>query len=161
MKSDHATVREMAEADVGAVAELYKQMYAEQKSFGMVMEFNSAEIEDMLRAQLKSKLFVQYVAETGAGIQGFGIGAMLRLPKKYTLPGSESPFIGFIHDVYVDPSLRGSGTSSGLVRALELAFAREGIGYVELHVLAGNDRGKRFWAASGYRDVVQVMYKHL
>lgn len=160
MNAERAVIRAMTEADVAGVADLYRQMYAEQKSFGMVMDFNGAEIESMLQAQLKSRLFIQYVAASGGKLQGFGIAALVRLPKKFALP-SASSFIGFIHDLYVVPDMRGSGLADELLQALEQRMIAEGIDYVELHVLAGNERGKRFWAAREYRDTVQVMYKRL
>lgn len=160
-KPDSIAVRAMAEDDLASVTRLYRDMYDEQQSMGMVMAFNHEEIADMLAAQLKSKLFVQAVAELEGRVQGFAIGSMVRVPKKYALPEASVPFLGFIHDVYVSPPLRGTGTAVELTQALETHFAREGIRYVELHVLSGNERGKRFWSANGYQDVIQVMYKHL
>lgn len=161
MKRNTAILRKMIDSDIHDVKTLYRRMYEEQKTFGMILDFNSAEIEEMLRVQLKSKLFLQYVSETGEGIQGFGIGAMMRFPKKYSLPETSSPFLGFIHDVYVTPSLRRGGTAKALIEALEADFAEQGIGYVELHVLSHNDSGKHFWESNGYQDSVQVMYKYL
>lgn len=153
-------IRPMTDQDLPAVIALYRDMYAEQKQLGMVMTFNDAEIADMLAAQLKSKLFLLYAAECDAGITGFGIGAMIRASRKFELP-VPAPFLGFIHDVYVTPDARGRGTAGRLVQALEEHFAREGISYVELHVLSGNEPGRRFWSSQGYNDVLQVMYKQL
>lgn len=183
MKADRQTygihVREMKESDLAAAGSLYKRMYEEQRSFGMTMELNPGEVDGLLQAQLKSKLYVLYVAEAvsdteaGAGaaadngtederrLVGFGFGSMIRTPKKYKPFDEEMPFIGFIHDVYVEPEFRGSGLARRIVEALERDFAEQGIGYVELHVLSGNPRGKRFWEAGGYRDVLQAMYKKL
>lgn len=154
-------IREMAAGDVPAAALLYSEMYREQKMFGMVMDLNHDEVENMLLSQTKSKLFLAIIAETEQGIVGFAIGSIVRYPKKYVPLDEEMPFIGFIQDVYVAPACRSAGLASQLVKELEAGFAEQGIGYVELHVLGGNDHGRKFWNAKGYQDVLQVMYKRI
>ena len=155
------SIRDMAESDLDVVQHLYERMYEEQKTFGMVMELNMDELGDLLRAQLKSKLYVSKVAESGDSIVGFAFGSLVRSPKKYRLLDPDNPFIGFIHDVFLIPEHRGSGAAVRLVSELEREFAEQDVHYVELHVLSGNARGLRFWEASGYQDLLRAMYKRI
>lgn len=155
------TIRELTADDLAAVKSLYKDMYVEQKTFGMVMDLNNGEIEDILLAQLKSKLFTSFGVEVEGVLVAFAIGGLLRYPKKYVPLDEEAPFIGFIHDIYVSPTHRSGGMAGLLVQELEKSFAEQGISYVELHVLTGNARGRRFWDAKGYQDALQVMYKRI
>ncbi|MFC5532411.1 GNAT family N-acetyltransferase [Cohnella yongneupensis] len=159
--SANIDIRDMVESDLEAVRSLYVRMYEEQRTFGMVMELNVEEVGDLLSAQLKSKLYLSKVAAAGEEIVGFGFGSLVRSPKKYRLLNPEMPFIGFIHDVYFVPERRGSGLAVRMVAELEREFAEQDIDYVELHVLGGNARGLRFWEASGYQDLLHVMYKRI
>lgn len=155
------SIRDMTDGDLDVVQTLYERMYEEQKTFGMLMELNTDELGDLLRAQLKSKLYVSKVAVTGDSIVGFAFGSLVRSPKKYRQLDPDNPFIGFIHDVFLIPEFRGSGAADPLVAELEREFAEQDVHYVELHVLSGNARGLRFWEASGYRDLLRVMYKRI
>jgi len=155
------TIRDMTEGDLDHVRSLYEQMYAEQKTFGMVMELNTEELGDLLQAQLKSKLYVSKVAEAGSSVVGFAFGSLVRSPKKYRQLDPDNPFIGFIHDVFLTPEHRGSGAAAKLVFELEREFAELDVHYVELHVLSGNARGLRFWEASGFQPLLQAMYKRI
>jgi ribosomal protein S18 acetylase RimI-like enzyme len=152
-------IRRMEERDLTAVAELYREMYREQKNFGMVMDFNEEAVSDMLAVQLKSRFFVSLVLEGETGVRGFAVGSLMKTPTKYKLAGQT--MIGFVQDVYVTPDARQGGAGARLVNALEAAFAEQGVSYVELHVLEGNEVGQRFWEKGGYRPVIRVMYKHL
>lgn len=154
-------IRELTADDLAAVTLLYKDMYAEQKTFGMVMDINAEEAEGILLAQLKSKLFLSFGVEVDSDMIAFAFGGLVRYPKKYVPLDEEAPFIGFIHDLYVSPAYRSGGIAGKLVRELEKGFAEQGISYVELHVLSGNERGQGFWEAKGYQDVLQVKYKRI
>ncbi len=155
------SIRDMSEGDLDIVRSLYEKMYAEQKTFGMVMELNTDELGDLLQAQLRSKLYMSKVAESGDSVVGFAFGSLVRSPKKYRQLDPDNPFIGFIHDVFLIPEFRGSGAAARLVSELEREFAELDVHYVELHVLSGNARGLRFWEASGFQPLLQAMYKRI
>lgn len=156
---DDCTIRPMEEKDLSAVASLYSQMYQEQKSYGMLMELQKQELHELLKTQLKSKLHILLVLEIQDRIEGFASAGIVRLPKKYSL--REENFIGFIHDLYVCPALRGFGCAKRLLEELEKRLTAAQVTYVELHVLQENLPGHQFWSRRGYKDIIQVMYKVL
>lgn len=152
-------VRQMAEEDLPEVIRLYKDLYTEQKEAGMVMDLNHAELSDMLLVQLKSKFYISLVLSDGNNIKGFAVGSIIRLSKKYKLPGQD--FIGFVNDIYLERDIRKSGCGKTLLDELENRFKANGIKYSELHVIEGNENGKGFWRKVGYNNVIRIMYKHL
>ncbi|MHA6481414.1 N-acetyltransferase family protein [Paenibacillus sp. strain BS8-2] len=154
-------IREMTADDLSAVKSLYIGMYEEQKSFGMVMELNVGEVDHLLEAQLKSKMYVSQVAELNGDIVGFAVGALVRYPKKFLQLSEEASFIGFIHELFVAAEHRGAGLAGRLLSKMEEQFKEHGVDYVELHVLNDNELGQGFWEANGFRNVLQVKFKRL
>ncbi len=153
------TFRLVDTVDLQRIAQLYSEMYLEQKEMGMVMDFNDSEIEGLLAAQLKSKFFTSLLVEEEGTIIGFAVGSIGRMPKKYSF--KDEVLIGYIQDLYITKSHRKSGIGQVLLEKLEDEFRKEGITYVELHVLTRNEVGKSFWSRNGYEDVIQTMYKTL
>lgn len=65
--ADDMRIRAMIEEDIAPVASLYRDMYREQATLGMVMRFRDEDVESMLAAQLKSRLYICLVAEAADG----------------------------------------------------------------------------------------------
>ena len=149
----------MQEKDIETVSRLYRDMYAQQKKMGMVMDFNGDEIQEMLAVQLKSRFFTLLVLEDRCETKGFAVGSIVRAKGKYKL--QKGNFLAFINDIYVSPDKRNSGYGKALLKALEDRFEEQGIGYIELNVLEGNEEGRSFWKKNGYNDVIRVMYKNI
>lgn len=150
-------IRDMQEADLEQVGQLYSDMYREQKEFGMVMDLQESEMLSLLASQLKSKLHLLSVLESGDSIVGFISAGIVKLQKKYHL--EDQSFIGFIHDIYIKHDYRKYGWAAKLLTKMEAGLHESGVGYVELQVLEGNPVGQKFWAEMGYKDVIRVMYK--
>ncbi|PWK09643.1 GNAT family N-acetyltransferase [Tumebacillus permanentifrigoris] len=155
----NVSIRSMSSDDLDTVADLYREMYREQSGMGMVMSFQEEAVRDLLEVQVKSRFFISLVLVDGDRVTGFAVGSMMKTPTKYKLEGQA--LLGFIQDVYVPPLARKSGAGRALVAALEAAFRAQGISYVELHVLEGNEIGQAFWQSRGYQPVLRVLYKHL
>jgi ribosomal protein S18 acetylase RimI-like enzyme len=152
-------IRKLEERDVPAVAELYRRMYREQKTFGMVMEFQEDNAEELVVTQAKSRFHLAYVLAAGESVVGFAAGSLVKVPAKYKLEGQ--PMIGLIQDVYVAEDHRKGGNGHRLVERLEESFREQGVTYVELQVLEGNIAGWRFWENEGYGEVIRVLYKFI
>jgi GNAT superfamily N-acetyltransferase len=56
-----------------------------------------------------------------------------------------------IHDVYVDPNIRGSGAGQALLAAIELIARTRGCCKLTLEVLTGNVIAQRVYQAQGFR----------
>jgi len=149
----------MQEKDIPVVSGLFKEMYREQKSQGMIFSLREEEVEAALAAQLKSRLHFLHILECDGNIHGFASSGMVKLQRKYKL--GEDEFIGFIHDLYIEPAYRGKGCGEELLAALELEMKQAGIRHIELHVISGNTGGIRFWSKNGFDAMMQVMYKSI
>lgn len=152
-------VRKLLEKDIPIVSGLYKKMYLEQKTFGMVFSLRQEEIGSILSSQLKSRLHYIKVLECDGNLYGFIAASLIKLQRKYTL--GENDFVGFINDLYVDPVLRCQGHAEKLLEAVEKEMRQAGIRHLELHVLQGNFDGIRFWNKNGFKSMMQVMYKSM
>lgn len=152
-------VRKMHEEDLTVVSGMYKNMYDEQKKLGMVYSLRDDEADSFLTAQLKSRLHFLYVLVCGGTIKGFASGGLIKLQRKYKL--GDEDFIGFIHDLYVEPDQRGKGYAQKLLSAVESELRAAGISHIELHVVQGNECGIRFWSKNGFAGMMQVMYKSI
>lgn len=152
-------IRPMKAEDLSSVSSLYREMYQEQAQMGMLHRFRESEVEAMLSSQLKSKLFMIYVAERNEQLGGFIIGGLSRFGSKFSY--GEQPLFGCIHDLYISRSMRQSGIGQQLLHTVENVFRDEGIELIELQVLENNEAGQSFWKRNGYNDVVRMMYKKL
>lgn len=152
-------IRDMREADLEQVGQLYREMYREQKEFGMVMDLRESEMLSLLASQIKSKLHLLFVLESGDSIVGFISAGIVKLQKKYHL--EDQSFIGFIHDIYIKHDYRKCGWAAKLLAKMESGLHEAGVDYIELQVLGGNPVGQKFWAEMGYKDVTRIMYKRI
>jgi len=66
-----------------------------------------------------------------------------------------------ITDLYVQPDARRRGTGRALVEASLAWAAEQGVGPVEVRVVAGNAEGQAFWRALGFADFVDVLQRRL
>ena len=153
------TIRDMQEIDIDQVEKLYREMYKEQKSLGMVMDLQENGMVSLLAAQLKSRLHLLKVIDCNGTIKGFASAGIIKLQKKYYIKGQN--FIGFINDIYIVPEYRQDGLASKLLSVVEKDLTELDVHYVELHVLEKNPAGRQFWEKTGYEDVIRVMYKFI
>ena len=65
---------------------------------------------------------------------------------------------GHLYHAAVDPSMRGRGVGSALVRAALDALKEEGIAKAAIMVFADNESGMRFWLARDFCDRRDVRY---
>ena len=69
---------------------------------------------------------------------------------------------GYLHHLAVEPSLRGQGIGSVLVRKCLAALAAIGVQRCNIFVFSDNESGKVFWRKTGWRtyEGLEVMYAH-
>ena len=73
------------------------------------------------------------------------------------VPGVTRPTVASIEESYVLEEMRGSGLANQLLEEAINRIKGAGIDRIQLRVLAGNDRGKAFWAKNGFVDNVHIM----
>jgi len=106
---------------------------------------------EKLAGQLPEKTCVAWIAENNGEPVGSGGLSILQ-----TVPVPEDPFsaIGFIHSVYIVPSMRRQGIASLLVdRLLDDAKSR-GLGRVQL---AASEAGRSLYEKKGFMLLEQMI----
>jgi ribosomal protein S18 acetylase RimI-like enzyme len=78
-------------------------------------------------------------------------------PAGFALAKRRSPGLGTLTDLYVRKDERRSGIATELMRAVLTAFHEEGIGQLDLDVLASNHVARSLYGRWGLRDEVIVM----
>lgn len=153
-------VRPGTEAELDQIAGLWRAMYAHQHAHGMTLPLrdDAAELwKRQLAGRLDSPVSIVLVAPAGPGdgaLAGFLAAQIKRLPPHLA---ADRPRVGFISELFVQPDARRRGTGRALVEAAFDWFRRADVGSIELHVLVGNDGGRRFWEQLGFvPELVQM-----
>lgn len=85
-----------------------------------------------------------------------------RLEKRYAVfsPMTQGT-CGYLADMYVLPDYRRQGIGSRLFDSAHKWFRENGVGKVELNVLAQNSVGRNFWKSKGFEDRRLVLLKSI
>ncbi len=67
----------------------------------------------------------------------------------------------WIYDVWIDEEHRGRGLGRALMAAIEVQARSEGLGRLELHVWAANERARSLYRSLGFREMGLEMFKPL
>lgn len=158
--SKEYVIRDAAEEDLDSLLTLYRPYYRELEGFGMNYELDEAQLPDVLRGKIKSRLLLAAVAEGEAGeLAGFVFCAISRLGREHKCRGNNS--IGFLQELYVVPEARRLGLASRLTEYAKDWLKRNGITAMSLEVLSGNPAGLAFWKRQGFVPVASVCQKNL
>jgi ribosomal protein S18 acetylase RimI-like enzyme len=144
-------VRPGAESELDEIAALWTEMYAHQQAHGMALPLrdDAAEVwKRQLSGRLDSPVSIVLVAPADEGkLLGFLAAQTKRLPPQFA---AARPKLGFISELFVRPEARRRGAGRALVDAALAWFRRADVGSIELHVLVGNEHGRRFWEELGF-----------
>jgi ribosomal protein S18 acetylase RimI-like enzyme len=144
-------VRPGTQSEIDEIAELWKQMYADQQVHGMTLPLRVDAVEvwkRQLSGRLDSPVSVVLVAPANDGtLLGFLAAQTKRLPPHLA---ADKPKIGFVSELFVRPEARRRSAGRSLVDAAFDWFRRADVGSIELHVLVGNDGGRKFWEELGF-----------
>ena len=151
-------VRPGTESELDEIAGLWRQMYVHQRAHGMTLPLrdDAAELwKRQLSGRLDSPVSVVLVApESDGTLLGFLAAQTKRLPPHLA---ADRPKVGFISELFVRPGARRRGIGRSLVETAFDWFTRADVGSIELHVLVGNDSGRRFWEELGFvPELVQM-----
>lgn len=143
-------------SDLAAIEPLWRALYDHQASHGMRLEVPPGAFEAWAKSMSPAlgRFSVVAVAERDGVAVGFVAGRVRALPAYF---GGGSA--GFISEVYVSDSERGSGIGRRVLAFAMDWFARQGIARVELQVLAGNPDAVRFYRELGWHEeLVQMVW---
>jgi GNAT superfamily N-acetyltransferase len=143
-------IRIATDADLDRVTQMWLAMYAHQREHGMLLSLH-ADAADMWRRKIATQLDTAIsrllIAESESGLIGFLSAQIKRLPPHLIASTSR---IGFISEVFVEPSGRQHGTGRALVSAAFDWMDTIGVGSVELQVLAQSPEAQAFWRRMGF-----------
>jgi GNAT superfamily N-acetyltransferase len=97
-----------------------------------------------------------FVAEVAGRVGGFVLAQLDPEGEDGRAPGG-----CWIHELYVEPELRGKGVGSELVARAEAFFAEQGVSRVAVRVEALNRGGLRFWARRGFAERARILERTL
>jgi GNAT superfamily N-acetyltransferase len=151
-------IRPGTAAEIDEIAELWKEMYAHQRAQGMTLPLRDDGVEvwkRQLSGRLDSPVSVVLVAPASDGtLLGFLAAQTKRLPPHLA---ADKPKVGFVSELFVRPEARRRSTGRLLVDAAFDWFRRADVGSIELHVLVGNEGGRKFWEELGFvPELVQM-----
>ncbi|MBN9021884.1 MAG: GNAT family N-acetyltransferase [Rhizobiales bacterium] len=131
--------RPAGEADLGAVARLYHDVWHETHAGFMPGEEARLRTPAFFLERMTALLSTTVVVEREGGVIGFAAWSGHLLGQ-----------------IYVHASHRGSGVAVALLSEAERRMADEGIATSELHCVVGNARARRFYERMGWTHVGSV-----
>jgi GNAT superfamily N-acetyltransferase len=156
MVNPDCALRYAGAEDLAAIEPLWRALYAHQAAHGMRLPVPAVAFEAWAASMSPAlgRFTVVALAERDGVAAGFVAGRVRALPAYF---GGGSA--GFISEVYVSGSERGSGIGRRLLAFALDWFAGQGIARVELQVLAGNEDAVRFYRELGWHEeLVQMVW---
>jgi GNAT superfamily N-acetyltransferase len=147
-------IREGTAADLSRVRPLWEALYEHQRAHGLLAEV-AADGFDRWAAALTTVLGrfgCLFVAQSAVEPVGF-LAGRVRAP---TPPFGPAP-VGFISEVFVAQSRRGTGAGRRLIEAATVWFAAQGVARLELQVLVGNTAARDAYLRLGWREELVQM----
>jgi len=152
------SLRYATTADMPALEPLWSALYEHQREHGMRLPVEPGAFsawEKSITPQLNRFASVA-LAERDEGLIGFVAGRVRALPAYFG-----GGMTGFISEVYVSTSHRGSGAGEQLLKFALDWFAAQGIDRVELQVVTGNPDAVRFYKRLGWsEELVQLVWEN-
>ncbi len=150
------SLRYATDRDLPRIAPLWRALYTHQIAHGMRLPVPSDAFDAWQKSMAPAlgRFTVVALAEQDGEVVGFVAGRVRALPAYF---GGGAA--GFISEVYVSDSQRGSGLGRRVLAFAVEWFATQGIPRVELQVLAGNPDAVRFYRELGWHEeLVQMVW---
>lgn len=152
-------IRQAQESDLPRLDSLYSAYMDSLEQSGLYYQVNRDALFDVLAMRVKSRKYLAAVAVMDGQVCGFVFASIGRPPAEYLCEGEAA--VGYLNDVYTDPSARRFGVAGALVDYAEAWLSEAGVAGMELVVLGENQTGKAFWEARGTQAVGTLRYKKL
>ena len=143
--------------DLDLVEPMWLALYEHQRANGMILELPPNAYEHWAASikPLLGRFACLFVAESEAEAVGFLAGRIRSMPQYF---GGYQ--VGFISDVFVKESYRGSGIGGQMVTRAINWFEQSGITRVELQVIVNNEGAQKLYRRLGWRDeLVQMVWQ--
>lgn len=152
------TIRRATPADLDLLADLYRQLVADQVARGWQgSPTPSTESRAYIRRRLVRQEVHYLIAERSGQPLGF-VEAALLLPRqplptrllRRLLPSSPAGSeLGYIHNIFVGTDARGGRIGSALLQAAIAALKPSGVKRLRAHVIPGNEASFALFAKAG------------
>lgn len=144
--------------DIPGICALYNEFFVYNASQQPDYYKSAAEAGGYPESVIKSASEDIFVAEDGDGIIG-----LLHIKEEETPP--YDCFVrhryAFVIDLFILENCRGTGTGGLLMKAAENWAAERGLDYMELNVLAENEKAIGFYKHEGFEEVSHIMRRRI
>lgn len=144
---------------IPAISALYGDLYRLLASMNFPFTLEEADLADVLKVFMRSKLCCLAVAQQNGSVCGFIAASINRLDRKLSVDGAR--LMGKINDICVSPEYRGTGLSDQLLLYAEGWLREQEISLVESEVILENRRSLRWFERHGYLPFCHLTYKKL
>ena len=151
-------VRQAATGDFVAVAAAWNKLQEFHRTLGLAFTLHADASERWLASFQRTLGRFSFLWVVGPPGQA---DAFLLARVKQSPPFLGAVQVGEISDLYVDDSLRGSGTGTALVETALRKFEELGLHSVEVQIQAGNAAGLDFWVKQGFFQDLTLVRKML
>ncbi len=148
--------------DVSNILSMYLELINQIKNetadpYFRFEEIHTNNLEEDLKQSIENQERCIYKAQYRDEIIGFIAGEI----KDCFLPMSNIKKVGYISAAYIKQPYRKKGIMKQLENKLMEYFSKEGLKYVELHVLSKNRVAKKSWGKMGYHTFRESMRKSI
>ncbi len=132
-------------------------LYRHQRDHGMLLQVPENAFDAWISSvqPFLGRFAEIIVAEQNQHVLGFVTCRIRTLPPYF---GSKT--VGFISEVFVDEAYRSKGIGGCMLDEAKKWFSEQQIDRIELHVVAGNEQGLRFYDRLGWRrELLQMVWQ--
>lgn len=147
-------IRQATLEDLRAVSSLSQALFEYEKAFTNEYDLawsNSADGQKFFTRRLKSRSMFILVAEVDGHIVGYVSVCIAKVSFRLYSPIAE------IENLCVDPSYRGKGIGTTLVREVLRIVKTRGAKRLRVTALSNNDQSLHFYRMNGYKDVDVIL----
>jgi len=154
------TTRPATPEDVPAVLPMVRQICELHRQWDPARYTPAGDPADRYEGWLRQRAIdprsVFHVAQQSNRLVGFIVGTLEKEIPVYSLKE-----YGFIHDLWIEPDVRGQGAGSQLAQAAIDAFARIGVKQIRLDTASANDAARKLFARYGFRPSTIQMLREM
>ncbi len=153
-------IREAAECDLEAIKEIWKEFIDHHKavnSFFSRVDDAHEKFGEFALSNIRNKdKWIVFVACRDEEIAGYCMATIEEYPPLY-----ENPKYGYIMDMAVSGKHRRNNIGTELYSKVADWFKEKGLLRIELHAVAANSLGLKFWRKMGFEDFMIRMSKEI
>jgi len=155
----HYGVRKATPADLGAIAELWKEFmdFHRKRDEHFVRSADGHErFKEFIAGHLSSDNSCVLVAEREQDVIGYCLATLAKYP-----PVFETRDYGTVFDLAVTEHCRRQGIGQRLFETAQSWFSERGVHRIEIRVAITNKSSTAFWRKAGFKPYIEMVFKNI